>query len=82
MQTNFVQTLSTFFNQNPADKSTFMYKVLILTLQTNCLSSENKKTLLSEIKEVMPCIIRIEKELFPALFTSDGKVKEIENLTN
>ena len=58
LQDNFVQTLSQFFNQKPADSSPAMYKILLLTLHGHGLSLENRKTLLSEIAEVLPCILR------------------------
>ena len=67
LQDNFVQTLSQFFNQKPADSSPTMYKILLLTLHSNGLSLENRKTLLSEIAEVLPAILRQEKDLIAHL---------------
>jgi hypothetical protein len=32
LQSNFVQTLSSFYNQNPADQNKLMYKILLLSL--------------------------------------------------
>ena len=55
---NMVQSLSHFFNERPAESSPAMYKLLILTLTSPALSLENYKTLLSELTEVLPCILR------------------------
>ena len=57
-----------------------MYKILLLSLQTSGLSFESRKTLLSELFEVLPCLIRLERELFAELFDRDGKAKEIKCL--
>ena len=44
-----------------------MYKILLITLNSLSLSLENRKTLLSEISEVLPAIFRQEKDLVPSL---------------
>ena len=44
-----------------------MYKILLITLHSQDLSLENRKTLLSEISEVLPAIFRQETELVPQL---------------
>ena len=58
LQDNFVQTLSQFFNQKPVDSAPTMYKILLLVLYGKGLALENRKTLLSEIAEVLPCMLR------------------------
>ena len=40
-----------------------MYKLLLVVLSSPHLSLENFKTLLSEVAEVLPCILRQENEL-------------------
>lgn len=60
---NLVQSLSTFFNQRPAESCPTMYKLLLVTLVSPDLKLENFKTLLSEISEVLPCILRQEADL-------------------
>ena len=67
LQDNFVQALSNFFNQRPVDQCPSMYKILLITLNSQELSIENKKTLLSEINEVLPAIFRQESDLIPHL---------------
>ena len=44
-----------------------MYKILLIPLHSQDLSLENRKTLLSEISEVLPAIFRQETELVPQL---------------
>ena len=44
-----------------------MYKILLITLSSQDLSIENRKTLLSEINEVLPAIFRQESDLVPNL---------------
>ena len=44
-----------------------MYKILLITLNSQELSIENRKTLLSEINEVLPAIFRQESDLIPHL---------------
>ena len=34
---SFIETISTFFNSEPADSCGTMYKILFLTLRSNCL---------------------------------------------
>ena len=40
-----------------------MYKLLLVVLSSPNLSLENFKTLLSEVAEVLPCILRQESDL-------------------
>ena len=55
---NLIASLSHFFNERPAESCPAMYKLLILTLASPHLSTENFKQLLSEISEVLVCILR------------------------
>ena len=60
---SFVETISTFFNSEPADSCGTMYKILFSTVRSNCLQTDQLKTLISEIKEVLPCVLRQEETL-------------------
>lgn len=52
-----------------------MYKLLILTLASPHLSTVNFKQVLSEISEVLVCILRQESELLTgSLFTNVEQV--------
>jgi len=42
------------------------------------MSLENRKTLLSELFEVLPCIARLEKELCPVLFDKEGRCRPLQ----
>ena len=55
-----------------------MYKILLLVLHGKGLTLENRKTLLSEIAEVLPCMLRQEADLVQGmtklkLFEADEK---------
>ena len=58
-----MQSLSKFFNERPVESCPTMYKQLLIVLSSPNLSLENFKTLLSELSDVLPCILRQEKEL-------------------
>lgn len=55
-----------------------MYRILLLALQSKALSLESQKTLLSEIAEVIPCICRLEPELFAACYDQEGTSKPFD----
>ena len=52
-----------------------MYKILIVALNSKGLTLENRKTLLSEIAEVLPCILRQEGDLIPEMI--DYKLAQV-----
>jgi hypothetical protein len=54
-----------------------MFKILLLALQTTGMELESRKTMLSELLEVIPCIIRLERELSPEMFEHE-KIKSID----
>jgi len=73
---NLVQTLACFFNEKPAEACPTLYKLLLVVLVSPALSLENFKTLLSDIAEVLPCILRQERALLTsALFSNVHSVK-------
>ena len=53
-----------------------MYKLLLVVLSSPNLSLENFKTLLSEVAEVLPCILRQEVDLLTSsVFQQIGAVQ-------
>ena len=60
---NLSQSLGKFFNERPVESCPTMYKLLLVILSSPNLSLENFKTLLSEVAEVLPCILRQESDL-------------------
>ena len=72
---NLVQSLSFFFKNHPAESCPAMYKLLLIVVASPNLSLENFKTLLSEITEVLPCLLRQEPELLFMSALKGAKVK-------
>ena len=68
--------MANYFNQRPAESSLAMYKLLLVVLLSPHLQLEDFKTLISELTEVLPCIIRQEEILLKSpTFTGISSVK-------
>lgn len=62
----FVQTLVKAVNEKPIEHQPWVYKLILLALQNShehCLSQVCRNTLLSDLAEVLPCMMRQESEI-------------------
>jgi len=63
----FYSSLCTYFNENSPDENPLIYKVLVKVIEISSDEmSEDKKCMLSEMQDVLPCLVRweIESNLF------------------
>ena len=61
----FFSSLSSFLNENSLDQNPIVYKILILAIESSeegTYLSEQKRSFLSDIQEILPLLIRNEKD--------------------
>ena len=62
----YVQSLSRALNERAIEEQPWLYKLLCLSIQNSheqCLSPADRNTLLSDLVEIMPCLMRQEAQV-------------------